>query len=280
MKKFIVAFDGLKYSDSAMSYAIHFALREKAHLVGVSLEDLTHHSYGVAAMTRYEGESFDRHLMHLNERDDEIRKEAIGIFRNACEKAGLTYSVHRDRNVALQELVHESVYADLLILAADDTMTRYDEPLPTRFCRDVLEEVHCPVLLVPSEYRRAGKVVLLYDGEPSSVYAARAFSYLFDHMKELETEIVTVKPGEGSLNIPDNRLLKEFIKRHYPQAVYVTLKGYPDEEIVKYLRHQKADTIVVLGAYYRGRISRFFRQSMADHLQQHVKLPLFIARNK
>jgi nucleotide-binding universal stress UspA family protein len=280
MKKFIAAFDGLKFSESALDYAIFLSKQVNAHLVGVFLEDIMRHSYSVADITNYEGSGFDRHMEELNEKDREERNESISRFEQACQNSGLNYSVHRDKNVAILELLHESIYADLLIIGEEETLTRYEESVPTRFVRELLNEVQCPVIVVPSKYEPVNKIILLYDGGPSSVYAVRMFSYLFESLKQFETEIVTVKGREESLHVPDNRLVKEFIKRHYPKAEYLVLKGYADDEIIRYLQREKKNPLVVLGAYRRGRFSRLFKPSLADHLLQHVKVPLFIAHNK
>jgi nucleotide-binding universal stress UspA family protein len=280
MKKFIAAFDGLNLSESAMDYAINLSISCKAHLVGVFLEDFTRHSYSVAEITSYEGEDFDKYIHELNEKESEERGESIALFEKACQEKGLNYSVHRDRNVAMQELLHESIYADLIFVSATETMTRYEESAPTRFIRDILSEVQCPVLVVPEKYKPFNKIELLYDGDPSSVYAVRVFSYLFGSLKDMETEVISVKSAEESLHLPDNRLMKEFIKRHYPNAEYVLLKGIAEDEIIKYLQREKKDSIIVLGAYRRNRISRLFRPSMADTLLQHLQMPLFIAHNR
>lgn len=47
MKKFIVAFDGLRFSESVRDYAIELANQSNAHLVGVFLDDFMHHSYKI-----------------------------------------------------------------------------------------------------------------------------------------------------------------------------------------------------------------------------------------
>jgi nucleotide-binding universal stress UspA family protein len=280
MKKFIVAFDGLRFSKSAMKYAIHLAKQCNAHLVGIFLEDFTRHSYGVQELVNYEGNDLDRHISNLNESDQEQRRECIKTFEETCQERGLTFSIHRDHNIALQDLLHESVYADLLIIAADETLTRYEEPVPSRFIKDLLSDVQCPVLLTPLNYKISDKIILLYDGSPSSVYAARMFSYLFEEAREKETEIITVKPKDDSLHVPDNRLIREFIKRHYPNARYVVLKGEAEQEIVKQLKQETEHPIVVTGAYRRSRFSRFLRPSMADSLLGELKFPIFIAHNK
>lgn len=280
MKKFIAAFDGLNFCESTMSYAIFLAKHCNAHLVGVFLEDFLRHSYTVTDITKYEGADFDRHVQELNEKDQEERNESIEKFEQACQNAGIEHNIHRDKNVALQELLHESIYADLLIISASETLTRHEEPEPTRFIRELLNEVQCPVVIVPEKYKPIDKIILLYDGEPSSVHAVRMFSYLFDSIKHFETEVVTVKGKEESLHVPDNRLVKEFIKRHYPKAEYIVLKGTAEDEIIQYLHREKKDPMIALGAYRRSKFSRMFRPSMADYLLQHLKMPLFIAHNK
>lgn len=280
MKKFIAAFDGLKFSESTLDYAIFLAKNADTHLVSVFLEDFTRHSYTIADITKYEGEDFDHHMHDLNLKDREERNESVEKFEEACRNAGINYTIHRDRDVAIHELLHESVYADLLIINEDETLTRYEEPAPTRFIRDLLNDVQCPVVIVPSNYLPVDKIIMLYDGEPSSVYAVRMFSYLFESLKEFETQILTVKGREDSLHVPDNRLMKEFIKRHYPKAGYMVLKGEAEEQIVQFLSHEKKDPLVVLGAYRRNKLSRLFKPSMADYLLQHLKMPLFIAHNK
>jgi nucleotide-binding universal stress UspA family protein len=58
------------------------------------------------------------------------------------------------------------------------------------------------------------------------------------------------------------------------------LKGFAEAEIVKHLKQSGPNTLVVLGAYRRGTVSRWFRESMADVLMKGLKLPLFIAHHK
>jgi len=280
MKKFIAAFDGLKFSESTLDYALFLSKHSNAHLVGVFLDDFSRHSYSIADITKYEGAMFDEHVQELNEKDKEDRDRSVEEFEEACQSAGINYSVHRDKNIAIQELLHESIYADLIIISGVETVTRYDEPAPTRFIRDLLNDVQCPVLLVPERYRPVDKIILLYDGEPSSVHAARMFSYLFDGIKHFETQVLTVKTKEEHLHLPVNRLIKEFIKRHYPAPEYIVLRGLPEDEIIRHLNREKKSPLIVLGAYRRSRLSRVFKPSMADYLLQHLKKPLFIAHNK
>ena len=279
MKKIIIALDGLKLARSAVQYAVAIAARQRAHVVGVFLDDVTYHSYKIYELTGPEGVSEHKRAI-LEEGDVEKREEAVAYFKAACEDASVNYSVHHDRNIALQELLHESIYADLLIIERHETLTHYGEEPPTRFIRELLEGVQCPVLVVPGQYKPIEKVSILYDGEPSSVFATRMFCYVLADLNLEETEVITVSKSGHSSHVPDNRLMKEFMKRHLPAARYTVLKGDPEAEILRYLRAYNSSTLLVLGAYRRGMVSRWFRPSMADLLMTEVKMPLFIAHNK
>jgi hypothetical protein len=279
MKKITAAFDGLKYSQSTKDYAIEIVKHTTAHLVGIFLDDKFYTSYKIYDLIINEGVPIQK-LKKYDEKDAETRRKAALDFEKGCQKAKLEYTIHHDRNIAVQEIIHESIYTDLLVIGAEETLTSYQEKLPTRFIRDLLTDAQCPVMIVPNKYKPIKKVVLLYDGQPSSVHAIKMFSYLLPQLKHLETEVIVVNTKAPNLHLPDNKLMKEFMKRHYPKATYTVLKGIADSVIVSKLKQQAENTLVVLGAYRRGSVSRWFKESMADVLMKELKLPLFIAHNK
>lgn len=279
MKRIIAAFDGLKYSTSTRDYSIALAKAGNMHLTAVFLDDFSYTSYKVYELITEEGVS-EKKLRQFARQDLATRKKASADMEAACRKAGIEYNVHHDRKVALKELLHESIYADLLIIDSKETLTHYDETLPTRFIRDLLAEVQCPVMLVPKRYKPVDKAVLLFDGSPSSVHAIRMFSYLYPVNETLPVEVISVKGMGRDKHLPDGSLMKEFIRHHFPKAGYKVLKGLPEIEIVKYLETEKKQPLVVLGAYRRGTVSRWFKASMADELMIELKCPLFIAHSK
>lgn len=276
MNKVITAIDGLKYSHSSTEHAIFFARQMKAHLVGLMLDDYTYHSYKIYEVASDEGVS-ETELAMLEQKDNDIRKTSAEAFEKACSKSGLNYSIHHDRNIAFRELLHESIYADLLVIDQKENFMHHEEQVPTTFMRDLLAEVQCPVIVTPTFFRPIDKIILLYDGTPASVYAIRAFAHLFS-FGDLPVEVITVKGMKESSHVPDNSLMKEFMKRHFPTAEYTVLKGVPASgQIVNYILDQECNALIVLGAYSRGYMSRFFRQSMADILMQDLSMPLFVA---
>jgi len=275
MEKIIAAIDGLKYSKSTTYYASQLAKQANAHLTGVFLDDLTYTSYKIYDLADSEGVSVMKRD-ELDKQDREKRNKAVRSFIEDCKKAEVDFSIHHDRNTAIQELLHESIYADLLVIDSRETLSHQDERAPTSFIRHLLANVQCPVLVVPQKYKPVDKIVVLYDGGPASVYAIKTFSSLFPSLNQLPVEVVSVINN----NHPDYKLMKEFMANHYPGVSYTRLQGAAEKEILHYLKELKENALIVSGAYGRTTLSRWMRPSLADSLMHNLKAPLFIAHNK
>jgi hypothetical protein len=280
MIKITAAFDGLRFSKSTKDYAIYLAKENgNSHLTGVFVEDFTYHSYKVAEILD-EGERYEKKMELLEAQDNEKRDESVRIFQAECKKEGLSFSIHRDRSIAIQELLHESIYSDVMIINGNESFNQLKTGGHASILKDLLPEVQSPVFVVPNEFKPIEKIVLFYDGEPSSVYAGKMFSYTMPGLKGLKTEIISVTDKAENPILPDNKLMKEFIRTHFPEASVRVLKGDPQKEITTYLQQQDRNVIAILGAYRRGMISRWFRPSIADYLMQGLNIPLFIAHNR
>lgn len=135
--------------------------------------------------------------------------------------------------------------------------------------------------MVPSTFKAIDKLVLLYDGRPSSLYAVKMFSYLFGNLQDLPVEVYTVKEKHlSTLGVPDNKLMRKFIDRQFAKTKYTIVKGSAEEKIVEHLKNYKENELVIVGAYQRNELSRWFKNSMADILMKELDTPLFNVHNK
>lgn len=275
MNKIIAAFDGLKYAESTAAYAADIARRHQARVVGVFLEDFTYHSYKLVDLLE-EDDVDQTKAAYLNKMDVETRDSAVSHFEAACREAGVQFSVHRDKNIAIQELLHESIYADLIIIQNNETLTHYTEQVPSNFISGLLERTECPVLLVPSVFQKTEKIIFLFDGEPGSVFAMKQFAAVFPG-EDVPIDLVCVRREKETGELPDKPLIREWVKLHYPQAEYIVMQGDAKTHITEYIREDIRNTLVVLGAYQRGGLSRFLHSSMADALMTKLNIPVFIA---
>lgn len=278
MNKIVAAFDGLRFSKSNMQYATEIAKLFDSHLTGVFLDDRTYTSYKIYDLVFDQGIS-DVKMKKYRREDIKLRNQSAVEFSQYCRNEGIEFNVHHDRDVAINELLHESIFSDLLLISNEESFTHHQEKFPSRFIRDLLSDIQSPVLLTPDKYHKADKLIFLYDGDPASVYAIKMFNYLFDRYADLPAEILTIKSMESNLHLPEHKLMKEFMKQHYKHLEYTILKGIPEEEIVGHLKNEKKSFMVILGAYRRTMLSRWFRSSIADTLIRNFNVPIFIAHN-
>src|SRR5688572_4004313 len=131
MNKIVAAFDSLKFSQGTCDYAINLAKMNNTHLVGVFLEDPAYHSYKIYELITDEEGELDTKRAMLDEQDEVTRATAVVDFENACKEAQLEYTIHNDRNIAIQELLKESIYADLVVIDRSETLAHHAEDIPT-----------------------------------------------------------------------------------------------------------------------------------------------------
>lgn len=276
MKKISAAFDGLKFSNATLDYAIDLAKQGQALLTGVFLEDFLYHSFNLYDMVGSQGISSTK-LKHLLEKDKVTRQQAVLLFQDSCQKSGIEHIVHQDKRFAIDDFLKESIYSDLVLIGAEETLNHFPEEKPTSFVRELLAGAPTPVLVLPSAYHPIERVVILYDGHPSSVLAIKMFNYLMPFLRKLPTAIVFVSKEDAGNELPDDELIKEFIRCHYPDATYELLTGDAEDQLTGYARKVSEGSLIVMGAYSRGAVSRMFKTSMAVKLISEVNAPVFIA---
>ena len=275
MKNIIAAFDGLKMSESTLQYAIYSAKRCNAQITGVFLREFTKVGYAVYATLEEHGSSrgiFDE----INRTDQLSQDKSADLFKTVCEENKVRYIIHKDKGNTLEELIHESVYADLLIIDAWETFSYIENDLPAWFVKNVLHDAHCPVLAVPKQFRPIKKVIFLYDGTPSAVHAIKMFSYTMQELKNMEIELLCFNNDSKKLHFPDNYLIKEWMNNHFPQADFTLVKGKV-HDIPALLSHIDISSLVVAGSYHRSQLSMWLHKSVADFLIRDSAVPIFIS---
>lgn len=276
MNKIIAAFDGLRFSESTMQYAIYLAQRHHAHITGVFLKESTSLGFAVYETIVTQSTSGRNLFDEIDKTDAAETNKAVETFSAACSAAGINYNIHRDRKDAVKELIHETVFADLLVVDAWETFSYISSGMPGWFIKNVLHEAHCPIILPPKNFKPLTKIILLYDGTPSSVHAIKMCNYILPELKRLPAELLSATNDPSSSHLPDNKLLREWVKRHYPDISYKVLKGNRTE-IITALKSEEPGALVVAGAYHRSTLSMWFHESLADLLVRETRMPVFIA---
>jgi nucleotide-binding universal stress UspA family protein len=278
MKKILAVFDGYKLCQGTIEYAIEITKLNNAHLTGVFLDAFYYRSYNFTKVIKTAADP-DLKIKELDKLDEQQRAKSANDFEQACQQSGISFSIHRDHSMPLYELQYESMFADLIVINESEKFTPSDHHVPTVFIKDLLSSLQSPVLVVPDQYTAINKIVFLYDGEPSSLYAIKMFSYLLESWKDLPVEVITV--DEKSLvdaQIPGSVLMVEFMNRIFSNVTFKIYQGVAEEAILSHLKAGE-NQVVVLGAYRRNRFSRWLKRSMADSLITNLDIPLFIAHH-
>lgn len=275
MKKILAVFDGTKYSEGASKYAIEMAKATNSMLVGVFIRDLRYINFTYAY-------AWDQPLVDYTSIEKSQQEESdkidlnIQLFHRACDEKGVHHKIHLNKGVPLQEVLRESAYADVLVIDSHTGFFSFSDSAPSPFLKDLLADSYCPILIVPHTYSYFDKTILCYDGSPSSIYAIKMFAYLFPELRDMKTDVVSVNESTSN-HFTEGSNLKDLIKQHYDEAAYEILHGNPENELVEFLKKKGENSIVVMGAYGRSAVSRFFQQSMSNRIIKEIRVPVFIA---
>ena len=273
MKKILVAFDGTVFSEGALNYAFHLSEDGGAMIVGVFIEDLSY--VGYATLFGEDYFSFDPTLLEKMEHEAEGKiNESIKKFETICRERAINCKVHLDKGVPVNELVRESLFADLIVIGYRTFFSNVAGE--ASFLKDILSDSQCPVVAVPENFQNIQSLVLTFDGRAHSVYAIKQFAQIFAGLSDkLQVTLLSIrKTKEEMLEYED--LMKEYLSIHYKNVTYETLTGQPDEAILN-VAERMMNPLIVMGAFGRTGLSRFFSRSTASRLLKEQSLPIFVS---
>lgn len=208
---------------------------------------------------------------------DTEKAKIIALFEEGASNLGLNCKVFNNFELSAYELHKQSVYADLLVLSYKVFLNPVTNKPDNSFIYQILKGCRCPVLILPDETTQIDNIIFTYDGKESSVFAIRAFSSLFSStMREKEVTVLTVMPSAEE-EIKNEKLLLELIKQHYHNIGVKLLESTNISQEISDFAEKNQNSLLVMGAYGRSRISNLFIPSVAKTILIRSKIPLFIA---
>lgn len=285
MEKILLAMDAANLKMSTLDFSCFIAKLTHSQLTGAFLEGLES-DQPLADNSRWRLEEGEQAARLVSGQPDpsvivtgvtDRVATAIRQFRAACVCRETQSAVHRDRGLPLAEVVAESRFADLVIVDPETSFCRTDRSVPGQFVKDILQASECPVIVAPYSFDGLDEIILAYNGTASSVFAIKQFTYLFPELRTRKVSVVNVRHDDINA-IEEQYKMKEWLKDHYETVLFVVLKGEPADELFGYLIEKKK-AIVVVGAYGRSMLSRFFKPSQARLIVKTINLPVFIAHH-
>lgn len=269
MRKIIVGFDGQHFSHGAMKMAEWLNKKTPVQVYGIFISPVDYRD-----LLGYSGLGMGAPVMTVPfEGDDRMAEANIRTFVQYCEQHNLQYAVHKDTDMfAIEELILETRFADLLILSSELFYENIDKDQPNEYLKRVLHETECPVMLVPEQFSEPRSVLLSYDGKESSVFAIKQFAYLFPEC----CHMVSMLFHSNGIGIPQAVRMKELLDRHFPGTNMEQLNEEDSAALHEWMLEKK-NTILVSGGFGRNELSSMFRKSYITDIIQAHRIPVFIA---
>lgn len=275
MRKVILPFDGVHFSEGAYQYARLLNEKETILLTGVFLPQMSYANLWTYA----DGVGAPVFVPMLEEDDVEMIDENIRKFEERCVHDHIEFRVRKSfEDLALPELKKESRFADLMIIGGEHFYEGMGTGSPSSYLRETLHEMECCVWVVPEKFVTPAVNLLTYDGSASSVYAIKQFAFLLPEFTGFPTLLTYANTDEGNA-IPFEPYIEELAARHFPDLTISRL----DLDAKKYFNTwvtDKKTAIVVAGAFGRSSLSRLFKKSFVNEILVLHQLPVFIGHKK
>ena len=145
------------------------------------------------------------------------------------------------------------------------------------FVIDILEDAHCPVMVVPGKIQSVENVFLCYDGSSSSIYAIKMYSYLFPEWSSKLTTLASFNESSSN-HLVNSENVKDLLHQHFTNLkIDVEHHNRVGDALYSYFKVNEENAFIVMGAYGRSAFSRLFKKSMANTIIRKVRLPIFIS---
>jgi hypothetical protein len=276
MEKIILAVDALEPNQNAFEFACYLRRLTESKITAIFLENLLDEARAVQKDLQGRAVVFwDREDAAENNIRGARIEQNITAFKDQCLNRSICFNVHRDRGLPVKELIKESRFADVLVIDAGTSFNKRFEDSPTGFVREILSKAECPVIISPERFEELNEIIFAYNGSASSVFAIKQFTYLFPQLQDKKITILQVN-NTGKWKDPDKHKFKEWLQDHYLNLHFEAVKGKIDEGLCDFLFNRK-NIFLVIGAYGRNAVSRFFTESFADPVIRSITQPIFIA---
>jgi len=277
MEKILLVVDGKELSMPALDFTCYLGRLTRSTVTGVFLEnhpaDLKPVLKTIQGSTSVDWEFDEDSEEFIGKR--KLIEATVSRFKDACENRSVRCAVHRDTGMPAKEIIAESRYADLMVVDATTSFNEYFEGSPTDFVKNVLKDAECPVIIAPETFDGINEILFTYDGSKSAAFAIKQFAYLLPEFNDKNVVLLQINE-EGEWDEEEKHRLTEWLQNRYSAIGFLALKGDTDDRLFDYL-FKKKNSIVVMGAYGRNSISRFFKKRHADKVIKTITMPIFIS---
>ncbi|HSN08452.1 MAG TPA: hypothetical protein VLS85_05415 [Hanamia sp.] len=259
MKKIVVVLDPVDNPWPVITFATHFAKNDGAtvHLVFLTLPEEVDYNYPYPNDLSI-AEDFTT-MKNISESNAQLIEDKIQLFKQEFESSQIIFI--SEKNISVEDLIKKTEDADILI--ADEG---------TGFLKKVLPHIHCPAFIAGEDHLPE-KVVLMFNNSDNSKYAIESYISLLPQFQKLPTFLLSINPDDEKEN--ENYLNN--LKFSFADISLKSLYGNMENQMEDFLSGLSGHILVIMGAFGRTEISRFFHKSRANSVMKEKNVSLFIA---
>ncbi|RPE08075.1 universal stress protein [Chitinophaga lutea] len=276
MKKILFLADAQKFNAGTLDFASFLCRLQQSSLTGVFVES-TGQDPHYAVLHQdivYGGVMVGIETPVEQLKEERIRKN-IAFFENSCINRGLAFETRSISAHALEQVLLESRYADLILIDPAMCFDDISSTSPNTFVRKVLAQSECPAIIMPEHFTGLEEIIFAFDGSPSSVFAIRQFTLNFPQLAGKPVSVVTANAAK-LVTAEEKQKMQDWLERYYRHVSFHTIEGESRSGLLEYVLGRE-NAMVIMGAYGRGTLSSFFSSSHADRLARYASKALFIS---
>lgn len=278
IEKILVPTGGSVYSQKALQYAIIFAKKLNAKMLGLYVYDtrffegpLFHQSEDHFIPEPYFNTTSDI-LRVFEERAEKIRE----YFSSICQKEGIQCDFSSWKGSPSEEILEYSKGVDLVVMGKKGEHANWLVRHLGSVCTRVLHHMERPLLVVdnvqPEQIKRA---LLCYAGGFYSRKELELSSYLV-LAAGVELSVLTIATKKTKA-MQAQREAKQYFSEQKIKADYLLTIGQVQEEIKKIAKIEEADMIIT-GASLHKHYEDLISFSLADKILHESSIPVLFVR--
>ena len=270
--KILLGLDGSPYAQAAIEYACQLALNHNASITGVAIINRP----GIQSSSGpipIGGAHYEVQLEEqLLEATEQKAKAILNDFARICDDRKINAVLHADTGSPFSEIIEESKFHDFIVIGKR-TFFEYDANETYGTLERILKNGLIPVLAVPDSVREIKKVLVAYDDSIPASKVVHMF-LLLGIWNACDITLLTVNDSaEAAQELLGN--LGGFFESYGIKPSLATRSGPPDTAVKSYIAENDID-MLVMGAYGRKSVRKFFVGSVTQHLIQETDIPLFL----
>ncbi len=279
IKSILACTDGSTHGQAGCEYAITLAARLKARLTGLHVLDARMLDGPLMAdISGWLGaQPFASQLSQFRDLMEAKGNAIVEAFNDLCAKHNWHSETLVKTGLPARVILEEAARSELIVMGQRGEHAEWVGDLTGSTVERVVRNSLKPCLVTPDTFTPITKILVGYDG---SGHASRALHEAIELAGALAAPLVILSVAEQHDLAHAHDLAEDAMKlarAHECAAAHMVVEGLPEIAILS-KAEELACSLIVVGAYGRGRIREMFLGSTTNHLLSHARQPLLLVR--